>query len=346
MKVSIIVPIYNVEQYIEECLNSIYNQELADFEVLCIDDKGNDKSIEKVRKFVSINNITNLKIIEHNKNKGLSEARNTGIKNAKGKYICFLDSDDMLIKGGLKQLIEQAEKNDLDIIEGRIEEKYETKFKIELDEKYDTSNITLDIDDFTYEVIDEEKMRLNITLCIDNIEEKEVVLPVEDVIEDFDTLELEDKNSGNRESKNDGVLDDLFLDTSKKVPLEFDSKKEIVEEESEQNNNDNTTTINNAESVETSNELIYENNTSNNNTNNDTNKPPMVNNNVSSIFSSFKDNIETYKTYSVYIMKEEDTIDVVLQKYGVTREELEEYNDMSDIKTGSKIIVPSSSKNE
>lgn len=112
MKVSIIVPIYNVEQYIEECLNSIYNQELADFEVLCIDDKGNDKSIEKVRKFVSINNITNLKIIEHNENKGVSEARNTGIKNAKGKYICFLDSDDMLIKGGLKQLIEQAEKND------------------------------------------------------------------------------------------------------------------------------------------------------------------------------------------------------------------------------------------
>ena len=221
---------------------------------------------------------------------------------------------------------------------------YKIPVDIELDEKYDTSNITLDIDDFTYEVIDEEKMRLNITLCIDNIEEKEVVLPVEDVIEDFDTLELEDKNSGNRESKNDGVLDDLFLDTSKKVPLEFDNKKEIVEEESEQNNNDNT--INNAETVETSNELIYENNTSNNNTNNDTNKPQMVNNNVSSIFSSFKDNIETYKTYSVYIMKEEDTIDVVLQKYGVTREELEEYNDMSDIKTGSKIIVPSSSKNE
>ena len=221
---------------------------------------------------------------------------------------------------------------------------YKIPVDIELDEKYDTSNITLDIDDFTYEVIDEEKMRLNITLCIDNIEEKEVVLPVEDVIEDFDTLELEDKNSGNRESKNDGVLDDLFLDTSKKVPLEFDSKKEIVEEESEQNNNDNT--INNAESVETSNELIYEDNTSNNNTNNNTNKPQMVNNNVSSIFSSFKDNIETYKTYSVYIMKEEDTIDVVLQKYGVTREELEEYNDMSDIKTGSKIIVPSSSKNE
>lgn len=221
---------------------------------------------------------------------------------------------------------------------------YKIPVDIELDEKYDTSNITLDIDDFTYEVIDEEKMRLNITLCIDNIEEKEVVLPVEDVIEDFDALELEDKNSGNRESKNNEVLDDLFLDTSKKVPLEFDTKKEIVEE-SEQNNNDNNT-INNDENIETSNELIYENNTSNNNTNNDTNKPKMVNNNVSSIFSSFKDNIETYKTYSVYIMKEEDTIDVVLQKYGVTREELEEYNDMSDIKTGSKIIVPSSSKNE
>lgn len=204
---------------------------------------------------------------------------------------------------------------------------YKIPVDIELDEKYDTTNITLDIDDFTYEVIDEEKIKLNITLCIDNIEEKEVILPVEEVIEDFHTLKLEDEDENNRESK-DGVLDDLFLDMSVKTPLKIDSNELEKTDELEKTNINN----NILDNVDTNNDVST--------------KSQSVNNNVSSIFSSFKDNIETYKTYSVYIMKEEDTIDVVMQKYGVTREELEEYNDMSEIKTGSKIIVPSSNKNE
>lgn len=204
---------------------------------------------------------------------------------------------------------------------------YKIPVDIELDEKYDTTNITLDIDDFTYEVIDEEKIKLNITLCIDNIEEKEVILPVEEVIEDFDTLKLEDEDENNRESK-DGVLDDLFLDMSVKTPLKIDNNELEKTDELEKTNINN----NILDNVDTNNDVST--------------KSQSVNNNVSSIFSSFKDNIETYKTYSVYIMKEEDTIDVVMQKYGVTREELEEYNDMSEIKTGSKIIVPSSNKNE
>ena len=204
---------------------------------------------------------------------------------------------------------------------------YKIPVDIELDEKYDTTNITLDIDDFTYEVIDEEKIKLNITLCIDNIEEKEVILPVEEVIEDFDTLKLEDEDENNRESK-DGVLDDLFLDMSVKTPLKIDNNELEKTDELEKTNINN----NILDNVDTNNDVST--------------KSQSINNNVSSIFSSFKDNIETYKTYSVYIMKEEDTIDVVMQKYGVTREELEEYNDMSEIKTGSKIIVPSSNKNE
>ena len=84
MKLSIIVPVYNVEKYIEECLDSIYNGNLADFEVLCIDDKGNDLSINIIEKYVEKNKIKNLRIMHHEKNKGLSEARNTGIKHAQG----------------------------------------------------------------------------------------------------------------------------------------------------------------------------------------------------------------------------------------------------------------------
>lgn len=132
MRLSIIVPIYNVEQYIEECLDSIYNQNLNNFEVLCIDDKGKDSSIQKVREYIKKNNIKNLKIIEHSKNMGLSEARNTGINNAKGKYICFLDSDDMLEKGGINKLLKTAEEENLDIVEGKVIEVFETNCNIEL----------------------------------------------------------------------------------------------------------------------------------------------------------------------------------------------------------------------
>lgn len=132
MRLSIIIPVYNVEAYIEECLESVYNQDIEDFEVLCIDDKGNDNSIQIIKEFIKKNNINNLRIIHQTKNKGLSEARNTGINHATGKYICFLDSDDKLEKGGLEKLLIKAETNDLDIVEGKVIEVFETDCNISL----------------------------------------------------------------------------------------------------------------------------------------------------------------------------------------------------------------------
>ncbi len=140
MKVSIIVPIYNVEQYIKECLESIYDGNLSDFEVICIDDRGKDNSIEIVKQFVIDNKIDNLSIIQHEQNKGLSEARNTGIKLAKGEYIVFVDSDDMIIARNLNSLIDHAKANNLDIIEGEIEEIYETELDIKVDSAKERSN--------------------------------------------------------------------------------------------------------------------------------------------------------------------------------------------------------------
>ena len=96
---------------------------------------------------------------------------------------------------------------------------YKIPVDIELDEKYDTSNITLDIDDFTYEVIDEEKMRLNITLCIDNIEEKEVVLPVEDEIK---ILNIADNYKGK-----EYIVHVIRKDASGAVVYNKDYRKEI-----------------------------------------------------------------------------------------------------------------------
>lgn len=95
MKLSIIIPIYNVSPYIEKCLTSVINQaNNNDVEIILVDDCGTDNSMDIVNDIMSKKNINNIKIISHTKNQGLSAARNTGVKEATGDYIFFLDSDD------------------------------------------------------------------------------------------------------------------------------------------------------------------------------------------------------------------------------------------------------------
>ena len=81
-RITVVVPIYNVELYIEKCLNSVKSQSFNDFECICVDDCGNDNSMAIAQKFVE--NDTRFKIIRHEYNRGLSVARNTGIDNASG----------------------------------------------------------------------------------------------------------------------------------------------------------------------------------------------------------------------------------------------------------------------
>lgn len=101
-KISVIIPVYNVEQYLRECLDSVINQTLQDIEVICIDDCGTDSSCEIIREYAQ--NDARIKIAVHDKNKGLGAARNTGIKNATGDYLFFLDSDDYLLPEALEML--------------------------------------------------------------------------------------------------------------------------------------------------------------------------------------------------------------------------------------------------
>lgn len=90
--VSIIVPVYNVELYIEQCINSLLRQTLSNIEIILIDDKSTDHSPEICDKYVSL--YRNIKVIHKLKNEGLGMACNTGIENAIGEYIAFCDSDD------------------------------------------------------------------------------------------------------------------------------------------------------------------------------------------------------------------------------------------------------------
>ena len=90
--ISIIIPVFNSEKYLEKCISSILNQEYENFEIICINDCSTDNSLNILNSFASIDN--RIKIINNIKNLGVGESRNIGIEYAKGKYIHFLDSDD------------------------------------------------------------------------------------------------------------------------------------------------------------------------------------------------------------------------------------------------------------
>lgn len=113
IKVSIIIPVYNVEKYLRQCLDSVINQTLRDIEIICINDGSTDGSADILREYSSADG--RITVITQ-ENRGLSAARNAGIRRAAGKYIYFLDSDDYIEKNAMERLYQQAEGNDLDIL--------------------------------------------------------------------------------------------------------------------------------------------------------------------------------------------------------------------------------------
>lgn len=101
VKISIIIPVYNVEKYLDDCLNSILIQDFTNWEAICINDGSTDNSLEILNKYAKKDPRI---IVISQENKGQASARNAGIKIAKGEYICFLDSDDMLKESALSKL--------------------------------------------------------------------------------------------------------------------------------------------------------------------------------------------------------------------------------------------------
>ena len=91
-KVSVIIPVYNTEKYLEKCLDSVCNQTLSDIEIICVDDCSTDNSLNILKEYAQKDN--RIKLIEFKENKGAAAARNEGIKAATGEYIGFIDSDD------------------------------------------------------------------------------------------------------------------------------------------------------------------------------------------------------------------------------------------------------------
>ncbi len=112
-KVSLIIPVYNTEAYLKECLDSALAQEMDDIEIICVNDGSTDSSKSILEEYATLDSRV---IVIAQENQGLSGARNTGMKHANGKYICFLDSDDMLENNALSQLYQIAEKKQLEIL--------------------------------------------------------------------------------------------------------------------------------------------------------------------------------------------------------------------------------------
>jgi glycosyltransferase involved in cell wall biosynthesis len=113
--ISIVIPIYNVEKYLSECLESVINQSKEDIEIICIDDCSTDGSLEIAEKFAEID--SRIRIIRNHENRGQLYARKVGVLNAKGKYIMFLDSDDFYSLDACKIACEQILDKSVDVLQ-------------------------------------------------------------------------------------------------------------------------------------------------------------------------------------------------------------------------------------
>lgn len=117
IRLSIIIPFYNVEKYIAQCLDSVVNQDipLSDYEIICVNDASPDGSRDIVLDYMK--RYSNIRLIEHEYNKKLGAARNTGRSIARGKYVWNVDSDDMVAPNCLKEVLDICESKNLDVLE-------------------------------------------------------------------------------------------------------------------------------------------------------------------------------------------------------------------------------------
>ena len=131
MKVSILVPIYRVENYIERCAVSILNQSYDDLEIIFVDDCSPDNSMQVLNKVIKKypKRISQIKIIKHNENKGLAEARKTAVNAATGQYVFHLDSDDYLELFAIEYIVKNSKLGFYDIVMADFTHIYNNKTK-------------------------------------------------------------------------------------------------------------------------------------------------------------------------------------------------------------------------
>ena len=236
---------------------------------------------------------------------------------------------------------------------------YKLPFDIALDSRYDTSKLKIEIEDFYYEIINSDVLRVNIEVSVDGLEEKE--------IEKEDNKDEETENITNKESTILDIEDDAFQSLEDKIDsLQEDLvrnhehinnlDKHIFEE---MNDTENEIKMPEAEIIEDNNEkefidkqqeyqiqkpivgssIIEKPQSEEINMKENVEKVNIDTQEIKSLFSNLNEE-ETFSTYHVYIMRSEDTLESVMAKYSINKETLAKYNDVENIKLGDKIIIP------
>lgn len=162
VEISVIIPVYNVKEYLKECLDSVINQSFEDIEIICIDDGSTDGSLNILNKYSD--NDSRVRIITQ-KNKGAGAARNAGLNKSNGKYIYFIDADDYLNPDALNKMYYLSQERNLDLLLFKL-----LNFNEKTHEKdYDYSNMPflLDIgkDVFSYKDFKDDLLKVDVSPC-------------------------------------------------------------------------------------------------------------------------------------------------------------------------------------
>lgn len=190
---------------------------------------------------------------------------------------------------------------------------YHLPFDISLDEKYILDGATVDINDFYYEIINDNVLSVNIEVIMDGLEEK--LIPEEPVREEETVVqEVSEESLIPTKEQVTNLLEEI--EESAQASAEQEMIEEFVGDEvsmelAEQDRLEET-----ARCIE------------------------PEENKIGSLFDHMDDTVETYQSYKVYIVREGDTLETILEKYSVTKEEIESYNDLKEMKIGDKIIIP------
>jgi glycosyltransferase involved in cell wall biosynthesis len=122
-EVSVIIPVYEVESYLAECLDSVLSQDFTDVEIVTVNDASPDRSLEILRRFEKAD--PRVRVIDLPENVGLGAARNRGLDAATGKYVLFLDSDDAIVPGAIGQMVDRARATRADVVLFDLTREYE-----------------------------------------------------------------------------------------------------------------------------------------------------------------------------------------------------------------------------
>lgn len=154
VKISVIVPVYNCENYLEESIGSILNQTFKDIEIICIDDGSNDNSLNILNNMAFED--SRLKVSSQ-KNQGPSSIRNYGLKNALGDYLYFFDADDFLVEDALEKAYSNATQNDSDIVIFKFDMYRDNGFIEHSSNHIEKQFPNVDFKDFTFNCYDYRK---------------------------------------------------------------------------------------------------------------------------------------------------------------------------------------------